>query len=329
MKQIISFLETAKLARKQVYRNLTIFPLLAPNGIAPNYLTLEQALDQNLIQITELDIEGSVPELKLENLGKKKVLIIEGEELIGAKQNRIVNSSFLIAGKTEVVIPVSCVEQGRWNYKSESFESGRRMAHPSLRREYQQDVSHSIKRGHGYRSDQSRIWNNISDKSARMEVNAPTGAMADVFDSYEDELSAFLENFHLIEWQVGAVFAINGQVLGSEGFGCHDTFKRFFDKLVKSYALDALDSLKRQQDGSVPPDKARRFIKSTTKSKGEGHPSIGLGTNITFESRTVSGIALVEEDRVLHLSAFKKEKVNNSTGVGFQRYSHRRTRRTY
>ena len=96
MDSIISFLKTAKLARKQVYQNLTIFP----NGIEPEYLTLEQALDQNLIKITELDNEGSVPELQLSNLGKKTVLIIEGEELVGAKQNRIVNSSFLIAGKT-------------------------------------------------------------------------------------------------------------------------------------------------------------------------------------------------------------------------------------
>lgn len=327
MKHIISFLETVKLARKQVYSNLTIFPLLTSNGLEPDYLILEQALDQNLIRITELDTEGSVPELKLDNLGTKCVLIIEGEELVGAKQNRIVNSSFLVAGKTEVVIPVSCVEQGRWNYKSESFESGKRMAHPSLRREYQQDVSYSIRRGDGYRSDQSRIWNNIADKSARMKVNAPTGAMADVFDSYEDELVGFLEKFHLIEWQVGAVFAINGQVLGLECFGCHDTFKKFFDKLVKSYALDALDSLKKQQSKSVPPDNARRFVASATKSKGEGHPSIGLGTNITFESRVVSGAALVEGNRVLHISAFKKEKISNSPGVGFQRYSHRRSRR--
>ena len=89
MKKIISFLETAKLARKQVYRNLTVFPLLAPNEIKPDYLILEQALDRDLIRITELDNGASVPELKLKNLGKKKVLIIEGEELIGAKQNRI------------------------------------------------------------------------------------------------------------------------------------------------------------------------------------------------------------------------------------------------
>lgn len=61
MDPIKSFLEIAKLARKQVHKNLTIFPLLAPDGISPEYLTLEQALDQNLIQITELDTEGSVP----------------------------------------------------------------------------------------------------------------------------------------------------------------------------------------------------------------------------------------------------------------------------
>ena len=121
MEQIISFLEAAKLARKQVHRNLTVFPLLAPNGTEPDYLTLEQALSQKLIQITELDNEGSVPELKLNNMGIEGVLIIEGEELVGAKQNRIVNTSFLVAGKTEVVIPVSCVEQGRWSYRSDQM----------------------------------------------------------------------------------------------------------------------------------------------------------------------------------------------------------------
>jgi hypothetical protein len=50
-------------------------------------------------------------------------LIVEGEELLGAKQNRIVNATFLVAGKTEIVIPVSCVEQRRWRYDSESFAS--------------------------------------------------------------------------------------------------------------------------------------------------------------------------------------------------------------
>ena len=111
------------------------------------------------------------------------------------------------------------------------------------------------------------------------------------------------------------------------GFGCHDTFKRFFDKLVKSYALDALDSRDASQEESVPPNKARRFIESAIKSKGERHPSIGSGTNITFESRIVSGAALIEKDRVFHLSAFKKEKRGYHSSIGFQRFSQRRSHR--
>jgi flavodoxin len=324
---IKSFLEISKIARKQVHQNLIIFPLLAPDGIEPEYLTLEQALDKDLIQIAELDTQGSVPELKLKNSCKKSVLIIEGEELVGAKQNRIVNSSFLIAGKTEVIIPVSCVEQGRWRYKSKTFASGKKMMHASLRMEHQEDVKLSLKCGRGYQSDQSRIWNNISEKSARMKVESPTHAMADVYESYEDKLSEFINKFQLIEWQVGAVFAIDGKIVGLEGFGCHDTFKRFFDKLVKSYAIDAFDRRDKQQSKSVPPNKARNFIESAIKSKGECHPSIGLGTNITFESRMVSGAALVEKDRVLHLSAFKKEKRGQHSSIGFQRFSQRRSLR--
>jgi len=57
MEQIISFIESLKVARKQTHLNLTMFPLLAPEGKKPDYLTMEQALEQNVIKITEIDNE--------------------------------------------------------------------------------------------------------------------------------------------------------------------------------------------------------------------------------------------------------------------------------
>ena len=323
MTQIQSFLKTVKVARKQVHRNLTLFPLLAPEGLKPDYLILEEALGKGLVEITERDIEGSVPELNLLNKGNKPVLVIEGEELIGAKQNRIVNISFLVPGKTGVVIPVSCVEQGRWSYDSPQFASGKKMMHASLRRKSQEDVACSIQRGEGYRSDQGRIWDDIQEKSERMDTSSPTHAMAGIYDSYDKRLSEFTQAFQLIEWQTGAIFAIDGRVSGLECFGCSDTFKRFFDKLVRSYALDALDRVEKTKTDSVPPEKARRFIKSAMKSRVEKHPSLGPGDNVTFESRSVSGTALVEKARLLHLSAFKKQKDGNSYRKGYGRYSRR------
>lgn len=117
MKYIISFLDDLKLKRKQIHQNMTIFPLVTQNGIKPHYLVLEQALEKGRVHITELDQEGSVPELNLVNRGKKPVLVVEGEELVGAKQNRTVNISFLIAGKTEIILPVNTSHSSRGTTK--------------------------------------------------------------------------------------------------------------------------------------------------------------------------------------------------------------------
>ena len=65
------------------------------------------------MEVTEVSQGGSVPDLRLINKSANKLLAVDGEELIGAKQNRIVNATFLIAANTEIIIPVSGVEQGR------------------------------------------------------------------------------------------------------------------------------------------------------------------------------------------------------------------------
>lgn len=329
MEQIRLFMENVKPARKQVFRNLTVFPLLKADDGRQDYLTLEQALEKESIRITEKGEHGQVPELVLINSGAACVLIIEGEELVGAKQNRIVNSTFLIPGKTEAVLPVSCVEQGRWRYQGSSFKSGGKMMFSSLRREHQQNVRESLRDAGEFRSDQSQVWESISEMSSRMDVDSPTDAMADMFESRGDELDSFVKSFQLIECQVGAIFAIDGRIFGLELFWHHDTFKQFFEKLMKSYALDALGSEKADGIKTVEPAKARQFIASAAGSRGEAHDSIGLGRNVRFESRSVSGAALVEGERVLHLSAFRKEKRDRNRTTGFQRSSARRNRYLY
>ena len=49
------------------------------------------------------------------------VLLVDGEELIGAKQNRVLNLSILIPAKQRCVIPICCVEAGRWRAASREF----------------------------------------------------------------------------------------------------------------------------------------------------------------------------------------------------------------
>src|SRR6266496_3180486 len=100
-------------------RNLTIFPLYTDEEISPpEYLPVGAAIRTGAGKVTEISEGGSVPKLAIENLGVIPVLIIDGEELIGARQNRIANLTILAPGKKTIPIPVSCVERGRWGYQS-------------------------------------------------------------------------------------------------------------------------------------------------------------------------------------------------------------------
>ena len=327
MKSVVSFLQDCRLGKKQVCRNLTLFPVLFPGVIAPYYLTLEQAIDSGVLLVTEIDASGNVNRLKLRNNSKQPILLVEGEELKGAKQNRTVNASFLIAGKTATTIPVSCVEEQRWHYDSQKFSSGKKVMHASLRREVQYCLRDNLSRGAGHRTDQGRIWNNIAEKSKRMKVKSPTMAMSDVFEHYKDRLADYNDRFHIIEQQVGALFAIDSRLTGLECFSSSDTFGRFFDKLINSYAMDAIESVDRTAKiASVQPAKANVFVVSVKKAKGQRHPIVSMGATISFESRITQGTALADGEKVLHLSAFRKEAGPVSGRVGFQRLSARRSR---
>ena len=82
---------------------------------------LEDALWAGTLRIEELHEAGTAPEFRVVNEGALRVLILEGDELVGARQNRVVNSSVLVAAGSELVLPVSCVERGRLSYRARAF----------------------------------------------------------------------------------------------------------------------------------------------------------------------------------------------------------------
>ena len=110
--RIVAHLKSAKAGDPQVYRNIVIFPMTGTIEGDLDYLTLGEALESRLLTVTEVTAGGSVPELKVTNSADKPVLLLDGEELAGAKQNRVLNTTVLVPAKQSVVIPVSCTEQG-------------------------------------------------------------------------------------------------------------------------------------------------------------------------------------------------------------------------
>ena len=160
-------LQSVQFAEVQIYRNIAIVPLIAPADGAFQYRTLGEALAASDIAITEVSTAGSVPDLLVVNRANKAVLLVDGEELAGAKQNRVLNSSILLKERSETTIPVSCTEQGRWAYASQAFsESGNVMAYKSRSRKTR-SVQRSLEASEGHKSDQGEVWDGIAELQAK------------------------------------------------------------------------------------------------------------------------------------------------------------------
>jgi len=323
---IQGYLDKVKIGRKQSHQNLAVFPLLSGYTTAFDYMTLDEALAGGLIEVTEVSHGGAVPELTVVNRSPMMVLILDGEELVGAKQNRIVNTTILIQAKSTTAIPVSCVEQGRWHYRSPRFSSEERMMSPALRAMKAEHVRRSVRETGTFRSDQGRIWEEISEKADRLEAESPTMAMADIYEKERSSLSDYVKHFRPVEMQVGAVFLINGKVVGLDTFGKPETLAKVFRKLVESYALDAIDWSEPSSGEKPSGAEVRTFLEVARTSPVENHSSVGLGTDCRMESERLAGFSLVHEEQVLHLSVFARGNGSSRErhSSRMQRFSRRR-----
>jgi len=327
---IKNYFEKIQIGKGQSYKNLTLYPVLSDEVIPFDYLTLDEALSQNLIEVVEIDQHGSVPELRVINKSDKMVLILDGEELVGAKQNRIINTTILIPDNETVKIPVSCVEQGRWSYRTESFHTENRMAPSTLRAMKAQQVHFSMKESGNFRSDQGAIWNEISAKASRRKAESGSMAMAEIYKKERPVIDDYLKNFEISNLQIGAIFQINGNVAGIESFGKSDTFEKTFKKIVESYALDAIDWYDSKFDKIGPKAKVVAFLKAVKTVQADSNQSVGLGIDYRLESKKCTGFALAFDEMVLHLSVFARTSNGEKFGpsVRMQRYSTRRYRRS-
>jgi len=105
---------------------------------------------------------------------------------VGAKQNRIMNTSELIAAHTKSKIPVSCVEAGRWGYRSRCFDSSGTHSPVMLRRVLKASVSRSVREKRGYRSDQGEVWDEVARQQMALGAVSGTSAMSDTFETQTD-----------------------------------------------------------------------------------------------------------------------------------------------
>ena len=295
-------LATVELGRPVSHGPLHLFPLT--DGTQEDNLTLlEDALRDDTLRVEELGEDGSVPELRVVNGGASPVLILEGDELIGAKQNRTVNSSVLVAAHSELVLPVSCVERGRWSRRSRAFSAGGATPHVSLRHLKSRSVHASLRGGRGHRSDQGAVWREVDRLASVHESPSPTDALQDTRDALSSRLADY-ENLseRLPEATRGVVVALGEDPVLLEVLAGPRSFAKVFRKLLAGYALEALEHVKSDERADL--SEAERFVAAVAEAPWERQVAVGMGEDIRFQRGDASGYVLASGERVLHAAAF-------------------------
>jgi hypothetical protein len=313
--EVKEFFSGIKVGARQSHQNMTLYCLLAAKESDTDFLTLDEALDKEALVISEVSEGGAVPELKVSNRSNRKVLLLDGEELVGAKQNRVLNVTILIAANSDAVIPVSCVEQGRWSYRSRKFGSESRSMSAQMRKSKSETVAMNLRHTGQFRSDQGAVWREIEDKFERLSTApSPTTAMADLYEAHREFTEDYMKAFHPVGNQTGMAVFIDGKLAGVELLGRFDTLTKTHSKLVHSYVMDALETV----GSTVKIERGRskstaiRVLESAARALVEKRKSVALGNDIRMESDKLLGAGLEFEGQVLQVSIFLKDEIHGT-----------------
>ncbi len=290
-----------KVGDAAVYGGLAVFPLIGGNPGKRDYLTLTEALKEKGVTVSEVSEGGSVPELKLKNNLDKDVFAADGEALLGAKQNRVLNSSIYVKAGDEVIIPVSCVEAGRWRYKQRDFRASENSEFVASRAAKMGSVAASLRSSGWDRcSDQGEVWHQVEEKRQYFQASAPTNSMSDVYDAARPSLDEYLKHIRIQPNQVGLACAIDGRTIGIEMFEDTSVFDQFFHKLIRAYAAEVVND---DKIATMVPDRGalNQLLRKVSHLKCEEYEAVGSGKELRFKTGHLNGSALEVDGRLLHM----------------------------
>ena len=294
-----------ELLESQKYENVEAIPIKSDFFGKKDFLTLKKGYEMNLVEIKELE-HSTVNTVSCKNDSVTPLILIDGDEITGAMQNRIINDTLLIPAKSTINIPVSCTEHGRWHTKGEGAES--RTFKPSLYSANHSTRSRKSRASYEERDYQGEVWDSISEFESRSNFKSMTSALNDSYENLKDKQNDYLSKFHIEDGQNGVIFIVNGEVKGLELFYNHSIYKEYHEKLCRSYIIEAI--VEKKSVDNIDRLELMKVLENISQSEFKSKKSIGLGDNLKFSNDFGSGSGLVWEDELIHMTFFKDFVIN-------------------
>jgi hypothetical protein len=307
LREIIS--ASISLGDLQCVKGLGVIPILAEAVPQMQELEpLETALGKGFARITETGPTGEVPFLLLENTGERPIIILDGEEVVGGKQNRIINTTLVILANTAVKIPVSCVQAGRWRHERADFQSTGSVFRARSRATQMATVTHNVLESGNFRSDQHAVWDEVSETLGELGVESSTSDFLDGRERVAHRLEEFVEGIRPAGNQVGAIFLHAHGILGLEMLGTPALFAKACDKVTRSFAFEILNT---PDLNRASTEAAKKWWDTVLKSPVTGHDSPGAGVDFRVGTEDLIGSGLIWKGVVVHFSCFPNVRPRN------------------
>ena len=294
---MLDFLKQVKLDEPLFLRNVTLYPLKGEIG-SNGFTTLDEALERKDASFKDvLDVNS----VELDYRGGAPLFIMDGEEIIGARQDRVVNTAVFAEPNTRAVIPVSCIEEGRWS-GGEEFKPGYFSVTPSLRSILASTVTDSLKNSGKFMSNQSLIWKTVRDTLKVTGVQSVTGSFHDVVRSLGEEIEEYVEEYETPEDITGFIAYVNNSFVGMDLFATRGLYKKLENKLLKSYALEGVIRQRvKKKSLEIEP---HELIKHLINNKFEAFKSVIKGTEWRLKEENLVARALTVKENPVHVAVF-------------------------
>lgn len=307
----INTLTTARVGQPVAYKGLQIFPVRF-GGARPDGVRIAD----DTLQVSELD-SASVPQLQVHNPGSVPLLIPAGRVLEGGRQTRTVNVSILVPAGATMVIPVSCVEAGRWSGGHVFRNSGRQLSRKA-RIAKERGVKSSLERARTMgvdsrafkQSDQGAVWDAVADELRSRSMSSETSRFDEVFDAVDnnDEVGRILDEVVARgpeADQTGVAIALGGRIAGVETFAHPDDLRTNWSSIMSSAILELTDAEIARLDGEATVADVEEFLRRVAAAEATEAAGTGLGTEWHVATDEFVAHALADDaGEIIHAYAF-------------------------
>jgi hypothetical protein len=282
---------------------IDLIPLVRAGTPGEADLLAHEALAAGALEVLEKD-GGVVQELLARNKAPRPVVIIEGETLVGARQNRIVAHTVVVAAGQDVIVPVGCMEHGRWHFKSAQFASGASPSEWKVRREIKDSVMRSRSAGGAAALNQSALWDRVDQELATAEVHSSTADYHELVERRMGAAAPLLAGVRPVEGQVGLLALSDGLLVAIDLVGSSATWGHLAERALRSLLPAASDPEARASRPEARRLSAEEWLRVLGGARIARRPAIGLGDDFELAADGLIGSGVWLDGHPAYLSAF-------------------------